>query len=123
MDWADLVTLDLSTIDQPGGLAALSRQLEYAVQHVGRNSHSLNLINTALIQRQGFFYVKNFGISDEVVDRQFELARLFFDLPLDEKLKYYDPQLYASGKNIGYRPITFREYVKTMSRFLNFANE
>ena len=36
----------------------------------------------------GFFYVKNFNISQERVDRQFFIGKEFYDLPLEEKLKY-----------------------------------
>ncbi|XPS98258.1 hypothetical protein M3J09_007467 [Ascochyta lentis] len=68
--WAELVTLDLEDYDRPGGKARLSKQLEHAVHHVG------------------FFYVKNFGISQEQVDRQFTLAKHFFQLPTSEKEKF-----------------------------------
>jgi isopenicillin N synthase-like dioxygenase len=34
------------------------------------------------------FYVKNFGIAQEEVDRQFTLAKHFFELPTSEKEKY-----------------------------------
>lgn len=43
MDWAELVTLDLSQFDEPGGKQQLAEQLTYAAQHVG------------------FFYVQNFN--------------------------------------------------------------
>lgn len=35
LDWADLVTLDLSRFDQPGGKQALARQLKDAVHNIG----------------------------------------------------------------------------------------
>lgn len=35
MEWADLITLDLSLYDQPGGKEELVKQLEHAVRHVG----------------------------------------------------------------------------------------
>lgn len=35
VDWAELVTLDLSLYEQPGGKEQLVKQLEHAVQHVG----------------------------------------------------------------------------------------
>ena len=37
MDWAELVTLDLSLIEQPGGKEQLVNQLEHAVRHVGES--------------------------------------------------------------------------------------
>lgn len=83
MDWAELVTLDLSQFDKPGGKEKLAEQLTYAAQHVG------------------FFYVKNFGISQEDVDRQFALGREFYDLPLEEKMKYHNPDDLRSGEYNG----------------------
>lgn len=50
LDWADLVTLDLEDFERPGGKERLTTQLFDAVQNIG------------------FFYVINFGLSqDEVV--------------------------------------------------------
>lgn len=37
MPWAELVTLDLSLFEQPGGKEALVSQLEHAVRHVGKS--------------------------------------------------------------------------------------
>jgi len=70
LDWAELVTLDLEDYNHPGGKERLAKQLEYAVHHVG------------------FFYVKNFGISQEQIDQQFTLAKQFFALPIEEKAKH-----------------------------------
>jgi isopenicillin N synthase-like dioxygenase len=36
--------------------------------------------------RYGFFYIKNHGVPQAMVDGQLELARTFFALPMDEKL-------------------------------------
>ncbi|KAF3400917.1 hypothetical protein DPV78_005756 [Talaromyces pinophilus] len=70
LPWAELVTLDLEDYHRPGGKERLAKQLEHAVHHVG------------------FFYVKNFGLSQEQVDQQFTLAQNFFELPVEEKEKY-----------------------------------
>jgi hypothetical protein len=35
VDWADLVTLDLSQFDTPGGKERLAKQLDHAVNKVG----------------------------------------------------------------------------------------
>jgi len=70
LPWAELVTLDLEDYNRPGGKERLAKQLEHAVHHVG------------------FFYVKNFGLSQELVDQQFTLAKNFFDLPVEEKAKH-----------------------------------
>ncbi|PWY90586.1 Clavaminate synthase-like protein [Aspergillus sclerotioniger CBS 115572] len=86
LDWAELITLDLSQYEQPGGKRSLVKQLEHAVRHVG------------------FFYVKNFNISQEEIDRQFALGREFYSLPLEEKLKYHNRADLDRGEYNGYRP-------------------
>ncbi|KXT06777.1 hypothetical protein AC578_7320 [Pseudocercospora eumusae] len=96
LDWAELVTLDLSLFDKPNGKQKLVDQLSYAAQHVG------------------FFYVKNFGISQEEVDRQFALGREFYDLPLDEKLKYHNLADLESGEYNGYRPAGLRQLTENI---------
>lgn len=35
VDWAELITLDLSQFEKPGGKEELVKQLEHAVRHVG----------------------------------------------------------------------------------------
>ncbi|OIW27048.1 Clavaminate synthase-like protein [Coniochaeta ligniaria NRRL 30616] len=70
LPWAELVTLDLEDYDRPSGKQRLAKQLEHAVHHVG------------------FFYMKNFGLTEEQVDQQFTLAKNFFELPVGEKEKY-----------------------------------
>jgi isopenicillin N synthase-like dioxygenase len=37
----------------------------------------------------GFFYISNHGISQDLIDAQFEAARVFFDLPLDVKMSLH----------------------------------
>ncbi|USW52809.1 Putative non-hem dioxygenase domain, isopenicillin N synthase-like superfamily [Septoria linicola] len=96
LDWAELVTLDLSQFDQSGGKEELAKQLAYAAQHVG------------------FFYVKNFDISQEEVDRQFALGREFYDLPLEEKLKYHNLADLERGEYNGYRPAGLRQLTSTI---------
>lgn len=83
LPWAELVTLNLEEFDRPGGKHRLAAQLEHAVHHVG------------------FFYVKNFGLTQEQVDRQFTLAKNFFKLPLLEKDKYSVD--YVNADYNGYR--------------------
>lgn len=89
LDWADLVTLDLSDFDNAGGKERLASQLFQAVQSIG------------------FFYVINFGLSQDEVDRQFALCKSVFDLPTDEKLKHR-ADLENGGYN-GYKPLGLRE--------------
>lgn len=106
MDWAELVTLDLSLFSTPGGKEKLAEQLEYAAQHVG------------------FFYVKNFGITQEEVMKQFALGREFYDLPLEEKLKYHNLEDLRRGEYNGYRPAGLRQCVQLLmitSRLLTLS--
>ncbi|KAL1845020.1 hypothetical protein VTK73DRAFT_1317 [Phialemonium thermophilum] len=91
LEWAQLATLDLSTFDQPGGKAALAKQLEAALQTIG------------------FFYVVRFGLSQDEVDRQFAIGQAVFALPTDEKLRYR-ADLENGGYN-GYKPLGLRAVV------------
>ncbi|KAF2095025.1 Clavaminate synthase-like protein [Rhizodiscina lignyota] len=84
LDWADLVTLDLSQFDVPGGKEKLAHQLRDAVHNVG------------------FFYITNFGLSQEEVDRQFAIGKQVFDLPVEDRLKHRADL--EHGNYNGYRP-------------------
>ncbi|KAL2837472.1 hypothetical protein BJY01DRAFT_237850 [Aspergillus pseudoustus] len=90
LDWAELVTIELDRFDQPGGKEELVKRLEHAVKNVG------------------FFYVKNFNITQEEIDRQFALGREFYALPLEEKLKYHNTHDLERGEYNGYRPAGHR---------------
>ncbi|KAF7793728.1 hypothetical protein EIP86_004844 [Pleurotus ostreatoroseus] len=68
LDWADLVTVDLSLYGTPEGKKKLAQDLIKAVRE------------------DGFFYVKNFNISQERVDRQFAIGKQLYETPLEEKL-------------------------------------
>ncbi|KAI0469647.1 Clavaminate synthase-like protein [Xylariaceae sp. FL0804] len=89
LEWADLVTLDLSQFDQPGGKEALAKKLFDAIQKIG------------------FFYITNFGLSQESVDRQFAIGKEVFNLATEEKLQYR-AELEKGGYN-GYKPLGLRE--------------
>ncbi|KAI0852785.1 Clavaminate synthase-like protein [Daldinia vernicosa] len=89
LDWADLVTLDLSQFDQPDGKQKLAAQLFDAIQKIG------------------FFYITNFGLTQEQVDRQFAIGKEVFQLPTEEKLKYR-ADLEHGGYN-GYKPLGLRQ--------------
>lgn len=85
LPWAELPTIDLALYNtSPEANATLAQ----------------NLID--VIRTKGFFYVTNYGISQSAVDRQFGLGQQFYELPLEEKLKY-EPDL-DSGDYNGYRP-------------------
>lgn len=93
LDWAELVTLDLEDYNREGGKGRLAKQLYHAVHHVG------------------FFYVKNYGISQEDVDNQFTLAKHFFELPVDEKEKF-EVNYAAADYNGWRRPLKDRDNVE-----------
>ena len=65
-----MITVDLSLYGTPEGKKQLAQTLIKAVRE------------------DGFFYVKNFNISQERVDRQFALGKKFYELPIEEKSKY-----------------------------------
>ncbi|KAH9014765.1 Clavaminate synthase-like protein [Lactarius pseudohatsudake] len=85
LDWAELVTLDLSKYPTPEGKQQLAESLIKA------------------LREKGFFYVKNFNISQEAVNRQFAIGRQFYELPVEEKLKYV-PEGLDQGQFNGYVP-------------------
>ncbi|KAK8149785.1 hypothetical protein G3M48_005538 [Beauveria asiatica] len=89
LDWADLANLDLSRFDQPDGKQELAKQLHEAIEKIG------------------FFYIVNFGLSQDAVDRQFSIGKELFSLPTEEKLKYR-ADLEHGGYN-GYKPLGLRE--------------
>ena len=65
-----MITVDLSLYGTPEGKKQLAQTLIKAVRE------------------DGFFYVKNFNISQERVNRQFSLGKRFYELPVEEKVKY-----------------------------------
>ena len=56
------------------------------------------------VREDGFFYVKNFNISQERVNRQFSIGKQFYEkTPLEEKLKYVPDGLGAFVLGSGIR--------------------
>lgn len=105
VDWADLATLDLSQFDQPGGKEKLAKQLYDAIENIGQNEPYLTSGSNANLIL-GFFYIVNFGLSQEEVDQQFSIGQQIFNLPIEEKLKYR-AELEKGGYN-GYKPMGLR---------------
>jgi isopenicillin N synthase-like dioxygenase len=54
----------------------------------------------------GFFYIINFGLSQEDVDRQFSIGKELFKLPIEEKLKFRAET--ENGGYNGYKPMGLR---------------
>jgi DNA-directed RNA polymerase specialized sigma54-like protein len=77
LDWAELVTLDLSKYGTPEGKQELAQSLIKA------------------LREKGFFYVNNFNISQEAVNSQFAIGRELYELPVEEKLKFVSQGLGA----------------------------
>ncbi|KAL8660530.1 MAG: hypothetical protein Q9202_006453 [Teloschistes flavicans] len=64
------------------GVAQTTHNLQYA---------DLETIDLGQLKEEGgIFYVSNLGIPAQDVDRQYDIAKAFFDLPSAEKLRYYD---------------------------------
>jgi isopenicillin N synthase-like dioxygenase len=85
LNWASLVTLDLSEFDRVGGKEKLASQLKQAIHDIG------------------FFYIINHGINQKDIDTQFDQAEEIFSLPLEEKLPYA-VNLELPGGPLGYKP-------------------
>ncbi|KAL5697542.1 hypothetical protein ACHQM5_028675 [Ranunculus cassubicifolius] len=60
---------------------------------------SVSLLKQACLD-SGFFYVVNHGISSEFMEEVFEQSKMFFELPIDEKMK-----LLRNEKHRGYTPV------------------
>ncbi|EKM58677.1 uncharacterized protein PHACADRAFT_253164 [Phanerochaete carnosa HHB-10118-sp] len=85
LEWADLITLDFNLLSSPEGKKELAQTLVKGVRE------------------DGFFYVKNFNISQERVNRQFAIGKRFYDVPVEEKLKHV-PEGLDDGQFNGYVP-------------------
>jgi isopenicillin N synthase-like dioxygenase len=85
LEWASLITLDLSEFDRPGGKEKLALQLKDAIHKIG------------------FFYIVNHGISKEDFNQQFELASQIFSLSHEEKMKCAVNGALPGGP-LGYKP-------------------
>jgi len=85
LEWADLITVDLSLYGTPEGNKQLAQTLIKAVRE------------------DGFFYVKNFNIAQENVNRQFSIGKQFYEIPLEEKQEYIPERLDYGAFN-GYVP-------------------
>ena len=99
-------TIDLAKYGTPEGNAELAQTLLQA------------------IRTKGFFYVINFGISQQDVDTQLSIGQQFYELPLEEKLKY-EPDL-ENGDYNGYRPAGRRLLsggIKDKTEVWNMASE
>ncbi|KAK1676890.1 putative 1-aminocyclopropane-1-carboxylate oxidase [Colletotrichum godetiae] len=91
LDWADLVALDLSKFDKPGGKQELAEEFARAIEQIG------------------FFYVINHGLSREDIDQQYALASTVLGLPNEYK-QPFRAALEAGNFN-GWKPPGTRELI------------
>ncbi|KAF9890200.1 hypothetical protein FE257_006112 [Aspergillus nanangensis] len=84
LQYVDIKTIDLSLYDVPGGKEKLTAQLKTAAHEVG------------------FFYVTNFGLTQEQINRQYAIGQEFYSLPVEERLKHR--AALEEGNYNGYRP-------------------
>ncbi|KAI0253643.1 Clavaminate synthase-like protein, partial [Lactifluus subvellereus] len=89
LDWAELITLDLSNYGTPRGKQELAQLLRQELQRLTRA---------------------------EAVNRQFAIGRVFYEPPLEEWLKYVHQGL-DQGQFNGYVPAGRRVYELTCSTF------
>ena len=82
---------NIPIVDLAGGRAGIAQVRSRAAQDVHR-----------ACRENGFFYVSNHGIARELIDRQFEMAQRFFDLPVEHKTPLSQRLNRAA---VGYEPI------------------
>ncbi|CAG8958446.1 hypothetical protein HYFRA_00011123 [Hymenoscyphus fraxineus] len=95
LPWAEVVVIDLSTFDEPGGKERLAEELRYAVQSTG------------------FFGLTGTGFTEEEVTRQYSIGQAFFNLPKEERDK---PELrcdLGKGNFFGFRASGERKLMGT----------
>ncbi|KAH7114437.1 putative 1-aminocyclopropane-1-carboxylate oxidase [Dendryphion nanum] len=91
LEWADLVTLDLSKFDRPGGKQELASEFQKAIEEVG------------------FFYVKNHGFTRDEIDTQFALAKSVLSLSNEQKAPFR--AALEAGDYNGWKPAGIRDLI------------
>ncbi|OAL02348.1 hypothetical protein IQ06DRAFT_304546 [Phaeosphaeriaceae sp. SRC1lsM3a] len=90
LDWADLITLDLSKVEGHGGKQELATEFRRAIDEVGS------------------FYVTGHGLSKSDIDTQYALAKPVLSLPAEGK-QPYSAALEAGDYN-GWKPPETRDF-------------
>ncbi len=85
LDWAGIKIIDLSMFDLPGGKRKLADELRDAVHTTG------------------FFSVIGTGLTQQEVDRQYDIGQAYFNLPLEEKGDAAYRCDFVNGNYFGYR--------------------
>ena len=97
--FSSIPVLDLSLADDPATKGAFLAELRHAIIDVG------------------FLYLKNFGMEQDFLDRVCHVAKTFFELPMEEKLRIEMKNAphflgYSRlGNEITARKVDFREQV------------
>ena len=89
-------------VRDPAALAAAIPVIDYGPYFAGA-SGALDRVAAEVAfacEKVGFFYAKNHGVPEGVIERAFAASRRFHALPLEEKLR-----LRLNENNIGYLPI------------------
>ncbi|KAM0283169.1 hypothetical protein ACHAQH_002651 [Verticillium albo-atrum] len=73
LPWADIKIIDLSKFDQPGGKKKQSSPRSYETLYVMK------------VHETGFFSLINTGFSPEEVQRQYDIGKNYFSLPVEDK--------------------------------------
>ncbi|KAF2103319.1 2OG-Fe(II) oxygenase superfamily protein [Rhizodiscina lignyota] len=107
LPWAKFVVIDLAKFDEPGGKQKLANQLRDAVHETG------------------FFSVTGAGLTQEDIERQYDIGQAFFNLPVEEKNKPEYKCDFAQGNYFGYRAHNEKKVmgtdVKDIVEAFNFA--
>jgi isopenicillin N synthase-like dioxygenase len=69
---------------------------------LGRDKASVAADMHRACRETGFFYVTNHGVPKALIDAQFDAAKAFFDLPVDEKVGLH---MKNSPSSAGYEPV------------------
>ncbi|KAF1971996.1 2OG-Fe(II) oxygenase superfamily protein [Bimuria novae-zelandiae CBS 107.79] len=85
LDWTEIKVIDLSRFDEPGGKQKLAEDLRDAVHQTG------------------FFSIVGTGLTQEEVDRQYDIGQAYFNLPLEEKGDSKYRCDFTKGNYFGYR--------------------
>lgn len=95
LDWADIKTINRTRLDSPGGKQRLDGQLRDAVHTTG------------------FFSVIGTGLTQQEVDRQYDIGQSYFNLPLEEKVNATYRCNFTNGNYFGYRPACEKKIMGT----------
>lgn len=84
-----------------------------------QSSHSAQ-DNMLISYPSGFFYVKNFGLTESEVDQQFAIGQALLALPEDDKMRYLSNM--EAGEYNGYKPAGTRDLVPGVKDNLELYN-